>query len=214
MRYSRNLFQSFETWCGCSLFWLSIVPYFYVSKVKLVNRYWYWSATLMRCQACLSFCWAASWGKSRCRARPWALTSQIHSHPVFDQSSQDRDQSRKFRFSKFPGSGLNKNLVNSVFCCCSWRTSSKMLPKPRFSKPIFGHPAGSTKLYLPNCKQFLFESSKLQSGREQLWGRDRRVLEEPNLIGPPPPDAWKPALGHCGTHLRDLPSVTQKHTAQ
>ena len=29
-----------------------------------------------------------------------------------------------------------------------------MLPKSRFSKPIFGHSAGSTKLDRPYCKQF------------------------------------------------------------
>ena len=30
----------------------------------------------------------------------------------------------------------------------------KILPKPGFSKPNFGHPAGSTKLDRPYCKQF------------------------------------------------------------
>ena len=30
----------------------------------------------------------------------------------------------------------------------------KVLPKPRFSKPIFGHSAGSSKLDRPYCKQF------------------------------------------------------------
>ena len=34
------------------------------------------------------------------------------------------------------------------------RKIDKILPKPRFSKPIFGHPAGSTKLDRPYCKQF------------------------------------------------------------
>ena len=37
--------------------------------------------------------------------------------------------------------------------------TDKMLPKSRFSKPIFGHSAGSTKLDRPHCKRFwTFES--------------------------------------------------------
>ena len=34
--------------------------------------------------------------------------------------------------------------------------TDKMLPKSRFSKTIFGHPAGSTKLDRPYCKQFWY----------------------------------------------------------
>ena len=37
---------------------------------------------------------------------------------------------------------VKKNLVNSVFHCLSWEKTNKMLPKFRFSRPIFGHFAG------------------------------------------------------------------------
>ena len=48
--------------------------------------------------------------------------------------------------------------------------SDKLLPKPRFSKPIFGHPAGSTKLdrpllqTVPYCKRFPFRSWCAKTG--------------------------------------------------
>ena len=45
-----------------------------------------------------------------------------------------------------------------------------MLPKSRFSKPIFGHSAGSTKLDRPYCKRFpigsVFSAKKPQESKE------------------------------------------------
>ena len=38
--------------------------------------------------------------------------------------------------------------------------TDKMLPKSRFSKPIFGHPTGSTKLDRPYCKRFWQKSGE------------------------------------------------------
>ena len=53
-----------------------------------------------------------------------------------------------------------------------------MLPKTEFSKPIFGHPAGSTKLDRPHRKHFQFEVSMelpmskywARGSAEQIWG--------------------------------------------
>ena len=42
------------------------------------------------------------------------------------------------------------------------RRTDKMLPKSRFSKPIFGHSAGSTKLDRPYCKRFWFSVLLIQ----------------------------------------------------
>ena len=53
------------------------------------------------------------------------------------------------------GVRTEENSMNSVFCCFSWGKSTT-LPKPRFSKPIFGHSAGSATLDRPHCKQFRF----------------------------------------------------------
>ena len=61
---------------------------------------------------------------------------------LFSELSPDRGQSQKIRFSKFPGSGLKKIEVNSVFCCFLLGTTDRMLPTSWFSKPIFGHSAG------------------------------------------------------------------------
>ena len=47
-----------------------------------------------------------------------------------------------------------ENLVNSVFSCFFLGKTDKMLPKSRFSKPIFGRSAGSPKLDRPYCKRF------------------------------------------------------------
>ena len=44
-----------------------------------------------------------------------------------------------------------------MFCCFFFvGINDKMLPKPGFSKLIFVHPVGSTKLDQPYCKQSLF----------------------------------------------------------
>ena len=43
--------------------------------------------------------------------------------------------------------------MNSVFCCFAYEIN-KMLPKPWFSKPMFGHSVGPTELDQPHCKQF------------------------------------------------------------
>ena len=42
--------------------------------------------------------------------------------------------------------------------------TDKMLPKSRFSKPIFGHSAGSTKLDRPYCKRFWNMSQSMTAG--------------------------------------------------
>ena len=74
------------------------------------------------------------------------------------QNSLDRGQSRKIRSSKFLGPRMKENLVNSNFAVFPEKIN-KMLPKPRFSKLIFGHSAGSTKWTGP-----IANSSDLFSG--------------------------------------------------
>ena len=68
------------------------------------------------------------------------------------QNSPDRGQSRKIRFSKFPGSGLKKFSELCVLLFFLGKID-KMFPKSRFSRRIFGNSAGSPKLDRPHCKQ-------------------------------------------------------------
>ena len=54
--------------------------------------------------------------------------------------------------------------MNSVLCNFFLGKINKMLPKPRFSKPIFGHSTGSTKSDRPYGKQFRYKGvSQLHS---------------------------------------------------
>ena len=53
----------------------------------------------------------------------------------------------------FRGSDWRKFSELCVLLFFPWKTD-KMLPKSWFSKPIFGHSAGSTKLDRPYCKRF------------------------------------------------------------
>ena len=65
----------------------------------------------------------------------------------------------KIRFSEFPGSGLNKNLVNSVFCCFSWENRQKCSQNPGLVNEFSATPRGqlnwtgpianSSDFYLP-----------------------------------------------------------------
>ena len=79
--------------------------------------------------------------------------SGIFSRTSWYQSPPDRGQSRKIRFTKFPGSDWKKFSEPCVLLFFLGKTD-KMIPKSRFSKPIFGHSAGSTKLDRPYCKRF------------------------------------------------------------
>ena len=63
-------------------------------------------------------------------------------------------QSRQLRFSNFPAFGLKKMFGELCLLLFLLGKKDKVLPKPGFSKPIFGHSAGSTKLDRPYCKQF------------------------------------------------------------
>ena len=49
--------------------------------------------------------------------------------------------------------------------------TDKMLPKSRFSKPIFGHPAGSTKLDRPYCKLFWDLPNRQKTLQGSAWCR-------------------------------------------
>ena len=51
-----------------------------------------------------------------------------------------------------------------------------MLPRPRFIKPTFGHPTGSTKLALPHCKQFYFGVFELISITETEFQKFRIII--------------------------------------
>ena len=77
------------------------------------------------------------------------------SYVLLNQNSADRGQSRKIRFSKFPGSELIKFSELCVLLFFLGKTD-RMLPKSRFSKPLFGHSAGSPKLDRPHCKRFWY----------------------------------------------------------
>ena len=48
------------------------------------------------------------------------------------------------------------------------RKINKIHPKPPFSKPIFGHRAGSTKLDRPHCKQFRLWTETLEFRRLKM----------------------------------------------
>ena len=65
------------------------------------------------------------------------------------------------------GVRTEENLVNSVFCCFSLGKTHKMLPKSRFSTPIFGDSAGSTKLDRPYCKRFWSTFSPISADLSQ-----------------------------------------------
>ena len=106
----------------------------------------------------------------RSRGKPTTRTKLSTSNLGYNQNTLDRGQSRKIRFSKCLGSGLKKF---SELCVLLFflRKKNKTLPKPRFSKPTFGHSAESTKLDRPYCKRFWYKK-----GREicyavcQGWG--------------------------------------------
>ena len=53
-----------------------------------------------------------------------------------------------------------KNLSSVSFRGPDLRNIDKMPPKPRFSKLIFGHSAGSTKLDRPYCKRLLSQEKE------------------------------------------------------
>ena len=60
-----------------------------------------------------------------------------------------------------------------MFCCFFLGKTDKMLPKSRFSKPIFGHSAGSTKLDRPYCKRFWTH----KKGSKILWGNPKQPVK-------------------------------------
>ena len=75
-----------------------------------------------------------------------------------DQNSLDRGQSRKKTILvNFRGPDWRRFSELCVLLFFLGKTHN-MLPKSQFSKPIFGHPAGSTKLDWPHCKQFQCEN--------------------------------------------------------
>ena len=80
-------------------------------------------------------------------------------------------------------SGLKKIQRTSCFVCCS---SSKMLPKTRFGKPLFGHSTGSTELDRAHrkepCPSF---PCFLEKGQEN----DRKNKDFLSL--PNPSNPWK-----------------------
>ena len=61
-----------------------------------------------------------------------------------------------------------------MFCLFFLGKTGKMLPKSRFSKPIFGRSAGSPKLDRPYCKRFWIKKRGVanrdhRSSKVQIW---------------------------------------------
>ena len=79
----------------------------------------------------------------------------------------------------------------------------KILPKPRFSKHIFGHSAGSTKLDRPYCKQFRYKCFRRTQIRWVTWRSSREILEDFLLPSLHKADATAPRPLHKIT-LSDL----------
>ena len=75
--------------------------------------------------------------------------------PCFEQTwkSPDRGQARKSDLVNSRGPDWRK-FSELCLLLFSLGKLDRMLPKSWFSKPIFGHSAGSTKLDRPYCKQF------------------------------------------------------------
>ena len=114
-------------------------------------------------------------------------------HPNFaPNSTMEFNYHAFFRTRRIGADPEKSDLVN--FRGPDWRTFSElcvllfflgktdnMLPKSRFSKPIFGHSAGSTKLDRPYCKRFWF-LSPWAKGCQKLAGRGHGARPLPKSV--------------------------------
>ena len=97
-----------------------------------------------------------------------------------NRNSPDRGQSRKIR-----------------------KNRHKILPKSWFSKRIFGHPAGSSKLDRPHCKQF--QENFVRGGMVFSCVRARMNFFDPRAL-------WECFSSQCALHgLRPLERSSNLH---